>query len=80
MDIKTETTKSLHDKLKTISTTNNLILKGMFPGVAFLEIQSSVEWLKTVYDQYFEEFRNRDDADIYEPNIKKIGLTEIVGA
>jgi len=77
-DVKDQTTQELHLHLKKIATCNNLILKGLFPGVAFLEIKESAEWMEILYNLHFEEFKNREDAPTYEPNIANIGKAVLV--
>lgn len=78
MNLKAESTAVLHETLKKIANVNNIMLKGMFPGMAFLDIKEGNEYLKTLHESYFEEFKGRIDATMYEPNIHKIGTAEFV--
>ena len=68
----------LHSTLKKISNINNIIMKATVPGAAFLDIKEAHEYLEELHTAYFDEFRSRDDAEIFEPNINKIGTAEIV--
>ncbi len=77
VSIKELSTKELFHSIKTIATCNNLILKGTFPGVAFLEVKMVIEWLTPLYEKYYSEFFERKDADLYEPNIRKVGSASL---
>lgn len=72
------TTEQLHNTVKTIATCNNMILKGMFPGIAHVDIKESLDWLELEYNKYYDAFRARPDAESYHPGISKVGTVEVV--
>ena len=78
MNLKDSGTDVLHATLKKIANVNNIILKGTFPGMAFLDLKEANEYLGEIHEAYFNEFKERDDAEQYEPNIKKIGTAELI--
>ena len=78
MKVNEETTQSLHDNLKKVANINNLIIKGTYPGMAFLDIKEATEHLSAIHTMYMDEFRSREDAVEFEPNIHKIGTAELV--
>lgn len=80
MNVKTASTEMLHISLKKIANVNNIIMKATVPGAAFLDVKEAHEFLEELHTAYYEEFRVRPDAETYEPNIKKVGTAEIVGA
>ena len=78
MKVDHETTKSLHTNLKKVANINNLIIKGTFPGMAFLDIKEATEHLSEMHTTYLEEFKSREDATEFEPDIHKVGTAQLV--
>ncbi len=80
MNLENLSTKELHEGLKSISNINKLIMKGTYPGVAFLDIKDASEFIEKLHTKYLDAFKVRPDAVDFEPNIHKVGTAEIVGA
>jgi len=77
MNLQKDSTEVLHKNLKKIANINNIMMKGNFPGMAFLDIKEGHEFLSEMHEELFTEFKGREDAETYEPDVHKIGTAEL---
>jgi len=78
MNLQKDSTLVLHKNLKKLANINNIMMKGTFPGMAFLDIKEAHEFLEELHKSHMDEFKGREDAETYEPDIHKVGTAEIV--
>jgi hypothetical protein len=75
-----DSTELLHKSLKSIAKTHNIIMQGMYPGMAHQDISESIDFLNGLHEIYLAEFKSRPDATTFEPDIHKVGTCEYVAA
>lgn len=78
MNVNELSTEVLHKDLKRIANVNNIVMKGLYPGMAFMDIKEAHEFLDEAHKKYLDEFISREDAETYEPDIRKVGTAELV--
>ena len=71
-------TEKIHTDLKKIAAAHTCLMQGTFTGMNFLMVKDAAEYLTELHDIHMKEFRSREDAIKYEPNINKIGTAELV--
>jgi hypothetical protein len=65
-------TKQLFNNLISLKKILYLLENGLFPGMAFKDIEDSFTYLKPIYEGYLKEFKTRDDRKEYDPNIDAV--------
>jgi hypothetical protein len=78
-DIKDLNTSEIHQNLVYYSNVYNSLSSSIFPGNLAEIISETKKATLIRHEMYFNEFKGREDAHIYEPNINK-GLSGIQGA
>ena len=71
MNFSKTSTVDLYNYLQILVNTENLICKSYVPGIEYTNVALSIKFIREIHTVMFDEFKTREDAKKYYPEIVK---------